>query len=115
MLVPKDNPRLFYSVLEGLCCAELWNLHSRDRDRLARARVSCLASLAGLHREDAEACDRYLIALLEASDDRVEYLVYDLLCLDLGGVENTVYRFYDCCFVHTRKINLLINYPSRNF
>jgi hypothetical protein len=26
-----------------------------------------------------------------------------------------VYRFYDCCFVHTRKINLLINYPSRNF
>src|SRR5579872_5703753 len=62
---------LFDSVLESLSCAELRNLHSRDLDGLASARIAGLTGGALFDRENTETGDGDLFAFLERVNDAV--------------------------------------------
>lgn len=107
-----DELRLFDRVLERLCSAELGDAHRRHLDGFARARVARSASGASLHRENAEAGDRALLALLEAIRDRLDHGLNSLLCGDFRSAEFLVDCFNNRLFVHRIAISRANNLAS---
>ena len=94
---------LLHCILERFCGAELRGARSIDVNRLAGARIAALACRTCLRGEDAEACDRYFVAGLEALNDRVDDRLNSALCIGLGGTKNSVHLVYDVCFVHDKR------------